>query len=555
MNLRIDPALQPRRDLIDGFVVHTAVLEGLVARLAGAAPGSSPQHVLVIGAAGMGKTTLLHRLAYHVQDEAELDWLPILFPEAQYNVGALADVWLNALRGLSVATADGAYRQLAATLARSHTGDALEEAAKRALTDAATALGRRLLLLVDRFGDLLDRIGDDVQQARLREVLQHEPRMMLVATASQAIEATYAYDRPLYAQLAVQELRPLDPPSTHRLFEALARLDDRKDLIADLQAHAPRLDKLNLMADGNLATLTQLYARWRRDPEGDTGSHLEALLDGRTPTYKGRMQRLGRQTQRVLDALAQGWQAATATELADALRLNRSPVSTQLIRLAERGLVERIDLGQRAVGYQIRERFLNLWLLMRGDRRGRQRLRWFTQWLDRFYPAAPKAPDRTEPVPLPALDDLPVDRAGAVLRSVARTRRGAGLLEAARLAHELRDRVPASWRAHAAVATAEARLGRGPQATSALGRVLRHLPDPAPPEADIGQLCLEVARVAPGPALQILQTTDYALRLLPLADALQIRTRTPPDHGSRLPRERRAVADDVLSQLEATEGP
>jgi len=51
----------------------------------------------------MGKTTLLRRIALAVADDPKLaaDWIPLTFPEEQYTVSTLADLWMNVLDALA----------------------------------------------------------------------------------------------------------------------------------------------------------------------------------------------------------------------------------------------------------------------------------------------------------------------------------------------------------------------------------------------------------------------------------------------------------------------
>ena len=61
------------------------------------------QHCLLVGARGMGKSTLMQRLALAVEDSPALHaaWLPLRFPEEQYTVSNLAQFWANVLDSLA----------------------------------------------------------------------------------------------------------------------------------------------------------------------------------------------------------------------------------------------------------------------------------------------------------------------------------------------------------------------------------------------------------------------------------------------------------------------
>lgn len=89
--------------LRDIFVAWQKELDRLLSVIrAAAAPGVTPKHTLVLGARGMGKSTLLRRLALAVRDDPELNaaWIPVNFPEEQYTVATLGDFWINTLDAL-----------------------------------------------------------------------------------------------------------------------------------------------------------------------------------------------------------------------------------------------------------------------------------------------------------------------------------------------------------------------------------------------------------------------------------------------------------------------
>ena len=149
-------------------MVRTRELQGLLDRLRATPDARVPQHVLVTGSRGMGKTTLLRRLALAVEDDPELSrrWVPVTFPEEQYTVSTLAELWRNVLDAL----ADTRERQGASTneLARLDgeirrigelPTDAQESAALESLADWMRSNGRRLLLLIDSTDLLLSNLA------------------------------------------------------------------------------------------------------------------------------------------------------------------------------------------------------------------------------------------------------------------------------------------------------------------------------------------------------------------------------------------------------------
>ncbi|MCI5166147.1 MAG: tetratricopeptide repeat protein [Candidatus Electrothrix sp. GM3_4] len=78
----------------------------------------------------------------------------------------------------------------------------------------------------------------------------------------------------------------------------------------------------------------------------------------------------------------------TARQLADKLGWDVNTTSSQLNRLQQQALVEKVEpaSGKRAA-FQIGERFFNIWYLMRASRRVRRRLIWLVHFLRMFFSA------------------------------------------------------------------------------------------------------------------------------------------------------------------------
>ena len=107
--LKYNPQLWSDDELRAIFVVRQPELAALLDAVRRTPPDSVPQHRLIIGQRGMGKTTLLRRLALAIRDDAGLshDWLALTFPEEQYTVSTLTELWRNAVDALADALEDG----------------------------------------------------------------------------------------------------------------------------------------------------------------------------------------------------------------------------------------------------------------------------------------------------------------------------------------------------------------------------------------------------------------------------------------------------------------
>ena len=390
-----NPHLLSKEELLGLFSARQALLEELVKDLESTPRGEPAQHHLIVGQRGMGKTMLLRRLYYAVDDSPTLKehWLALSFPEEQYNVATLSDFWLNCVDALSDAIESRGKAQAVQELDRAveelrAVGEESERA-RRALdllTGTSEKLGKRLLLLVDNADLVLARIGGEDEAWALREVLSSRPAVTFVGASSAALESAYEYGKAFYEFFRIHDLAGLSEKETRNL---LLRYADQQgdDQVRKLLERDPgRLRTLHTLTGGNPRTLVLLFNIFAQGADGDVRADLERLLDQCTPLYKARFEALSPQAQQLVDALALHWDPVSAGELAKASRLSVNTASAQLNRLVREGVVEKVPYEPASkTGFQLAERFFNIWYLMRASRRVRRRLIWLVEFLRMFY--------------------------------------------------------------------------------------------------------------------------------------------------------------------------
>lgn len=335
-------------------------------------------HVLVAGARGMGKTTLLQRIEAEVARAPALSaWLALKFPEEQYNVRTVADFWVNCLDAMadafdSAGRSDDAHA-LDEAIQVLPADDAAREADALALLERH-ADGRHLLLLVDN----LDLLAERIDGWQLRAVLSDPERDLTIvgATSGDAL-FTADYGKPFLDFFTIVPLDPLTFDEGKDLLHKLATRDAATGLLDLLDRDDGRFYGLFTLSGGNPRTLIQLYNVLSRpdakdrDIEGD----LEQLLDQVTPLYKAKFEQLPTQSQQVLDAVAIHWAPVLASDVAASMRMEVTQVSAQLSRLQRLGWVEKVERPDTSrSGYQVVERFFNVWYLVRTSRRMRKKL-------------------------------------------------------------------------------------------------------------------------------------------------------------------------------------
>lgn len=385
-----NPDLLSRDELKRYFVGRLPLLERILADLRREPAGRIPQHRLFLGQRGMGKTSLLRRLAVAVDEDPELAavWLPLTFPEEQYNIARPADLWLNCLDALGDALDRADRRAEAQTLDERIEGlaGAAPETILAALLEESKRLERRLLLLLDNADLILDRLRDS--HWALRETLQTRPELLVFGASARAIEASYKYDAAFYDFFRIDELKGLSEDELRATLIRLAEVGNTPAVAELVRTDPARIRTLHVLTGGNPRTTVLLYGVLAQGGAGDVRSDLEGLLDRVTPLYKARFEELPELSQKLVDALALHWDPASARQIADRLGWEINLVSAQLARLQTQGLVEKTEpyRSKRAL-FQIGERFFNIWYLMRASRRVRRRLTWLVRFLRMWFNA------------------------------------------------------------------------------------------------------------------------------------------------------------------------
>lgn len=378
---------------VEAFVARHDELESLLHKLARIVSSGTTNHVVLVGARGMGKTTLLRRLAIAITQSEELgrSFLPLQFREEQYNVHTLSAFWINCGEALaSWAEANGKQAfadQLDRAIESPTWRDA--DAAEQAFLAACRKVGaRRPVLLIDNLDLVLNGLNHNERWA-LRRALQDEHGPVVVgaatgflAQAANREEAFYEFFYPL----------PLEPLTEQQLFTCLramaeARPETSEPVQMILNNQSERLRTIYVLTGGNPRVLALLYRLLERGETSDVFADLEQLLDQVTPYYKARVEEYQTAQQRaVIDAIALHWDPILSRGIAEITGIEITTISTHLNRLRRDGFIQEVETSGARSGYQIAERFLNIWYLMRhGTRRTERRLKWLTVFLSRLY--------------------------------------------------------------------------------------------------------------------------------------------------------------------------
>jgi hypothetical protein len=394
--LRIfNPSRLSDAELEASFIVHQTLFEKLLNQILNEKKGHVPQHHLIVGQRGMGKTTMLCRLAVELRKpEFCGKYMPLQFPEEQYvEVDRLSKFWLNCLDSFADALEEegdlAAVQNLdlkIRSLNRS-SGDEGEVAreAQKLFEAIVKASKRRPVLLFDNFHLLLERLKED--DYTLRAFFMREDAPILIGASTAMPSDTSDYGAAFYDAFMIHLLHRLSLQEMQEVLKRLAAISGNAELTARIYQETPRLATLRDLTGGNPRTTVLLFELFACGFSKDAYEDLESLLDQMTPLYQSRLEQLSEQSQLVLGALARNWSPASALQLTELTSLPRGSISTQLNRLEAIGMVEKVELSKgKKPGYQVAERFFNIWYLMRfAARRQRSDLIFLTRFLQEFY--------------------------------------------------------------------------------------------------------------------------------------------------------------------------
>jgi len=369
---KLNPGLLQSDDEVrEQFVVRQHKLAIVLGILRGNIEASSCQHVLVAAPRGRGKTMLLARVAAELHTDTFLSkhLLPIRFMEENQDIFNMADFWLETL--FHLARESAVYNpELARELRETHTAltgrwgeKTLGERALAAVLRAADRLGKQLVLMVENLQALCDTVGDDFGW-KLREVLQSEPQIMLLATATRRFQGLTSRfkelddaQQPFFELFRTVELEPLSTEECRELWRVISGDTVSKREMRPLEiltGGSPRL--LVIVAGfGRHRSLVQLM------------EELVTLIDDHTEYFRSNMAVLPKTEGRVYIAVIDLWQPSTTGEVSMRARLDVRTVSTMLGRLIDRGAVISKGSGKKRQ-YVAAERLYSIYYKLRRER-------------------------------------------------------------------------------------------------------------------------------------------------------------------------------------------
>ena len=355
---------QSDKDVIEQFVVRDRELAIVLDVLRGNIDSPSCQHVLIVAPRGRGKTMLLARTAAQLRTDDTLSghFLPVRFTEESHEIFNLADFWLETLFHLareSAALDPGLARELRethASLSSRWREQALEENARAAVLATVDRLGRKLVLMVENLQALCKNVDADFGW-KFRKVLQSEPQVALLASATSRFKGLDDPHEPFFELFRNVELEPLNTEECRRLWQAVSGDDVSHREIRPLQ----------ILTGGSPRFLVIVAGFTRHRSLSQLMEELVTLIDEHTEYFRGHLEDLGRVERRVYLAVIDLWRPSRPGEIAARARMDVRVVSTMLGRLVDRGAVIHDGSGKKRL-YSGAERLYSIYYKLRRER-------------------------------------------------------------------------------------------------------------------------------------------------------------------------------------------
>ena len=356
--------LQSDEEIIRQFVVRNRELDTVLEVIRGNIDSQSCQHVLLVAPRGRGKSMLLARVAAELRNNEELSeaLFPVRFMEESQEIFNTADFWLEALFHLareSAAHHPDLARELRSTheaLASKWHEESLADRARAAVLEAAGLLRKKLVLMVENMQALSESVDEDFGW-QLRQALQTEPQIMLLATATSRFAALDDVSQPFFETFRIVCLEALTTQECRQLWQVVSGDDVTEREIRPLE----------ILTGGNPRLLVIVGAFAQHRSLRQLMEELVQLIDEHTEYFRSHLEVLSKTERRVYLAVIDLWKPSSTGEVAKRARMDVRTVSTMLGRLVSRGAVVVEGSGKKR-RYAAAERLYCIYYKLRRER-------------------------------------------------------------------------------------------------------------------------------------------------------------------------------------------
>lgn len=381
--LRNNTGIKSKTAIIEGFVVRTSEFEYVKDVLLNGNLDEINLNNIFIGQRGAGKTTLMHRLNYAILDDVALsdNYLPIMFAEEQYNLSDLTNLW----EAVAIVIDDNFYNEniLNSIDQIINTQESYESLSFDFLNKFLKSKNKTAILFIENINFFLKKLNDSEKQ-RLKSILTSKSNFRIIGSSTSYNDGAIDFGDTFYNFFNTIQLSGLSQEDCEKLLMRIGYQYGEEDQIRGIIENYPgRIEALRRLTGGVPRTISYLFQIFLDNENGKAIKDLYLLIDTLTLLYKSELDQLSTQQQKVIDAIARKWDAVSVKDIAKATRLESKNISSILSYLEKNQWIEKVPTPTKNHLYRIKERFMNIWYLMRfGRKHDKENVIWLVRFFD-----------------------------------------------------------------------------------------------------------------------------------------------------------------------------
>lgn len=304
------------------FPINEGVISTITNYLSKDDARKTAQPYLITGESGSGKTFLLKRLYFIINEDLCDTLIPI--PIEGMALFTAADIWNQCVLRLGLKTSQDDFQ---------------------AILEWQATNKKRVVLLIDNMEYYFLR-NDDHDQYCLRGKLNRNGAPILIASTKEVLPAFTSYNAPFYDGFKITYLKPL----TISVIEAITKNGFEKHRLGRIMAYLPKTIRSVFIASLIL------------DKSSDPSKDVEFLSDYFCSHYQILFDELSAQMQRIIGILAQSDSGLHLSEIRARIGQDNGKISPYLKLMADQRLIQREAKTSRGGVYAIVDPLFKLWV-------------------------------------------------------------------------------------------------------------------------------------------------------------------------------------------------
>ena len=394
MEMLYNPSQMDKKELYNTFVAREELLHELLETIKDNTDTKSIQHIILLGARGIGKTHMLRIIENKVSDLHDLQskWVTVNVPEEQYGVFGLIDFFEYLLKIIFHSSQlekvdKNTYRKELLEIEQNKNKESLDKIVS-IFKDISQKENKQFLLLIDNIDKILaEKITEEKEIEYLRSILMTENFLMIIGTSTSIFEEIALYDKAFFRFFKIIHLQNLNDKEVETLLIKRAKFDGIADKIK-LDENKNKIKAITDLTGGYPRLVLMLYEILEDKPLLDVLKTFNKLLDNLTPYYKHRMDDLAPQQQKIIDTIMLSDGQASPTDVAKKTGWKPTTITSQFKRLKDLNILRIKESGEakkRKAVYEISDRLFVIWYQMRYLGVIRRRIEYIVTFLKIWY--------------------------------------------------------------------------------------------------------------------------------------------------------------------------